>query len=160
MLTMAQPRPPLSTVNFVDEYCQVYENMFPEVRSFEAFKYLHVGLISDIQRKTLPKIAKVVGLDNHQPLHHFLTESPWEVTEFRQRRLELILQVLQCREIILLIDETGDKKQGAKTDYVKRQYIGNLGKIENGIVAVTAYGLIDGMLTGRQAPQNRDSVML
>jgi len=28
------------------------------------------------------------------------------------------------------------------TDYVKRQYIGNLGKIENGI-AVTAYGLIN-----------------
>jgi len=27
------------------------------------------------------------------------------------------------------------------TDYVKRQYIGNLGK--NGIVAVTAYGLIN-----------------
>jgi len=26
---------------------------------------------------------------------------------------------------------------------VKRQYIGNLGKIENGIVAVTAYGLIN-----------------
>src|SRR4028118_370571 len=29
--------------------------------------------------------------------------------------------------------------------YVKRQYIGNLGKIENGIVAVTAYGLVEGM---------------
>jgi len=28
-------------------------------------------------------------------------------------------------------------KKGAYTDYVKRQYIGNLGKIENGIVAVT-----------------------
>jgi SRSO17 transposase len=28
---------------------------------------------------------------------------------------------------------------------VKRQYIGNLGKIENGIVAVTAYGLVEGM---------------
>jgi len=26
---------------------------------------------------------------------------------------------------------------------MKRQYIGNLGKIENGIVAVTAYGLIN-----------------
>ena len=26
---------------------------------------------------------------------------------------------------------------------MKRQYIGNLGKIENGIVAVTAYGVID-----------------
>ncbi len=29
-------------------------------------------------------------------------------------------------------------KWGDATDYVKRQYIGNLGKIENGIVAVTA----------------------
>ena len=28
---------------------------------------------------------------------------------------------------------------------MSRQYIGNLGKIENGIVAVTAYGLIEGM---------------
>jgi len=28
--------------------------------------------------------------------------------------------------------------KGQHTDYVKRQYIGNLGKIENGIVAVTA----------------------
>jgi len=33
-------------------------------------------------------------------------------------------------------------KKGQHTDYVKRQYIGNLGKIENGI-AVTAYGLIN-----------------
>jgi SRSO17 transposase len=30
--------------------------------------------------------------------------------------------------------------------HVKRQYIGNVGKKENGIVAVTAYGLVDGMI--------------
>ena len=28
---------------------------------------------------------------------------------------------------------------------MKRQYIGNLGKIENGRVAVTAYGLLEGI---------------
>ncbi len=78
-------------------------------------------------------------------MHHFLTESPWEVKELRLRRLELILQVLQGRPIILIIDETGDAKPCKTTDYVKRQYIGNLGKVENGIVAVTAYGLIEGM---------------
>ncbi len=49
------------------------------------------------------------------------------------------------REIVLIIDEIGDCKKGDTTDYVKRQYIGNLGKIENGIVAVTAYGLFEGM---------------
>lgn len=44
---------------------------------------------------------------------------------------------------MLIIDDTGDRKKGQHTDYVKRQYIGNLGKIENGIVAVTAYGVVD-----------------
>ena len=49
------------------------------------------------------------------------------------------------REITLIIDETGDRKKGETTDYVKRQYIGNLGKIEKEIVAVTAYRLVEGM---------------
>ena len=78
-------------------------------------------------------------------MHHFLTTSPWKVEQLRQQRLKLILQVLKGREISLIIDETGDRKKGNDTDYVKRQYIGNLGKIENGIVAVTAYGVIDGI---------------
>ncbi len=58
---MVEPRTPHPTVQFVDSYCQMYRHLFPEVRSFEAFKYLHLGLISDIKRKTLPVIAKVVG---------------------------------------------------------------------------------------------------
>ncbi|GAB1542813.1 hypothetical protein NUACC21_54870 [Scytonema sp. NUACC21] len=142
---MVEPRQARPTVNFIDEYCQIYQKLFPEVRSFEAFKYLHMGMISEIKRKTLPEIAKIVGLDNHQPLHHFLTESPWDVKELRQQRLELILNILQGRPIVLIIDETGDKKKGNTTDYVKRQYIGNLGKTENGIVVVTAYAVLSGM---------------
>ncbi len=90
-------------------------------------------------------MAKVVGLDNEQSLHHFLSKSPWSAQELRQQRLEIILKILSGREIILIIDDTGDKKQGHATDYVKRQYIGNLGKTENGIVAVTAYAYIEGI---------------
>ena len=40
---------------------------------------------------------------------------------------------------------TGNRKKGQTTDFVKRQYIGSLGKVENGIVAVTAYGLMGGI---------------
>lgn len=134
------------TIRFVDEYCQLFEGLFPEVRSYEAFKLLHLGMISEVKRKSLPAIARAVGLENHQNLHHFLTESPWTVQQLRQRRLELILKVVNGRTLILLIDETGDCKKGKSTDYVKRQYIGNVGKKENGIVAVTAYGLVDGMI--------------
>ena len=142
---MTEPRAAQPTVRFIDEYCNSYKSLFPEVRSFEAFKQLHVGIISEIKRKTLPHLAKVVGLENSQSLHHLITTSPWSAKQLRERRLELILKALNGREIIVIIDETGDRKKGKKTDYVSRQYIGNLGKVEQGIVAVTAYGLIDGM---------------
>ncbi|WP_088889736.1 IS701 family transposase [Leptolyngbya ohadii] len=143
---MVEPRAARPTLRFVDEYCEWYAPLFPEVRSFEAFKYLHVGMISELKRKTLPAIAKAVGLDNEQGLHHLLTKSPWSVTRLRQIRLKLILKLLDGQAVILLIDETGDCKKGKHTDYVKRQYIGNVGKKENGIVAVTAYALFRGMI--------------
>jgi SRSO17 transposase len=140
---MDKPRAARPTIKFIDEYCASYRNLFPEVRSFEAFKHLHVGMLSPIKRKTLPEIAKAVGLQQEQALHHFLTKSPWSVQELRKQRLNLILQTLKGRKIFLIIDETGDQKKGKKTDYVNRQYLGKLGKIDNGIVAVTAWGLID-----------------
>jgi SRSO17 transposase len=58
---MVTPRPAQPTVKFIDDYCEADQDLFPEVRTFEYFKYLHLGLISDIKRKTLPAIAKVVG---------------------------------------------------------------------------------------------------
>jgi SRSO17 transposase len=142
---MVKPRTPQPTVQCVDTYCEFYKDLFTEVRAYEAFKYLHVGLISDIKRKSLPAIAKIVGLENEQGLLHFLSESPWRAEELEKRRLEIILKVLEGREIVVIIDETGDRKKGKSTDYVKRQYIGNLGKIENGIVSVNAYGYCDGI---------------
>jgi SRSO17 transposase len=38
---------------------------------------------------------------------------------------------------VLVIDDTGDRKDGNATDHVARQYLGSAGKIDNGIVAVT-----------------------
>ena len=142
---MDKPRAARPTIKFIDEYCAFYKNLFPEVRSFETFKHLHVGMMSSIKRKTLPEIAKVTGLENEQSLHHFLTKSPWSAQELRKQRLSLILQGLKGRRIFLIIDETGDKKKGKRTDYVNRQYLGKLGKIDNGIVAVTAWGLSNGI---------------
>jgi hypothetical protein len=43
---------------------------------------LHLGIISETKRKSLPAIAKVVGLNNQQNLQHFLRESPWTVKQF------------------------------------------------------------------------------
>lgn len=140
---MVEPRVAVSTVAFVDKYCKHYRNLFADVRNFEAFKFLHLGMISEIKRKSLPAIARVVGPKDGQELHHFLRDTPWNTKEFRQMRLWLIKVSLGDKPIILCIDETGDEKKGTATDYVAKQYIGNLERTANGIVSVNAYAVVN-----------------
>ncbi len=139
---MVEPRPPVSTVRLVDNYCRVYEHLFSDVRGFEAFKYLHLGLVAPLPRKTLPAIAKAVGLPNEQGLLHVLTDAPWRVEALRYQRLALILNQIHGQALVLVIDDTGDRKKGKSTDYMERQYISNIGKVDNGIVSVNAYGVL------------------
>lgn len=138
-------RQAVNTAAFIDNYCQHYSHLFEDVRHFEAFKCLHLGMLSEMPRKSLPQLAKIVGLRDSQSLHHFLRDSLWEVKAVRETRLWLTKLFIGEREIILCLDETGDSKKGKSTDYVARQYIGNLGKTENGIVSVNAYGVVEGI---------------
>jgi hypothetical protein len=45
---MVEPRPAVATVGFVDDYCNYYQALFSDVRNFEAFKFLHIGMISEL----------------------------------------------------------------------------------------------------------------
>jgi SRSO17 transposase len=99
---MVKPRPAQPTVKFIDEYCETYRDLFPEVRTFEYFKYLHLGMISDRKRKSLPAIAGVVGLEDAEGLDPFLTESPWSGEELKKRRLKLILNRVNGEKKIAL----------------------------------------------------------
>lgn len=139
------PRDARETVGFIDDYCQEYRDLFGEVRSYECFKALHLGIISPVARKSLPEIAKVVGIANGQSLHHFIAKSPWSVERLREKRLARIKGELGGHRITLIIDETGDRKKGKTTDYVSRQYLGNVGKVDRGIVTVNAYGFCEGI---------------
>jgi SRSO17 transposase len=142
---MTKPREAIKINPLIDNYCENYRDLFKEVRTFEGFKYLHLGIISSIKRKTLPEIAKIVGLEDFQNLHNVISSAEWSADELKETRLEIILKWIAGEEIEIIIDETGDRKKGETTDYVKRQYIGNLGKVENGIVSVNAYGIYQGI---------------
>jgi SRSO17 transposase len=103
---MTEQREAVPTVGFIDEYCQDYRSLFADIRSFEAFRFVHVGMLSAIARKSLPAIAKLVGLDNSQNLQHLFQNTQWHLDSFRGTRLLRIRQA---------------------TDDVTKQYIGNLG---------------------------------
>jgi len=81
------------------------------VRSYECFKYLHLGIISGIKRKSLPEIAKVIGLKSAQALHHFVAKSPWSVSQLREQRLSQALAALKGNSITVVIDEPGNRKK-------------------------------------------------
>jgi SRSO17 transposase len=142
---MKYPQTLQPTISFIAQYCSNYQKIFPEVRSYEAFKQILTGIITPSKRKSLVTISKIVGLKNSQSLHNFLTQSPWKVEQLRAERIKIILNWLKGEAIDIIIDETGDPKKGNKTEYVARQYLGRLGKIDNGIVSVNLYGVKNGI---------------
>lgn len=130
-------------MGFVDAYCAHYRALFANVRHFEQFTALHLGLLAETKRKSLPRLAKTAKADA-QAFHYFLTNAEWSVEDLRANRLALLRSALSGRSFVLCIDETGDRKKGHTTDYVAHQYIGNVGGLANGVVSVNAYGVLDG----------------
>ena len=63
-----------------------------------------------------------------QNLQWFLSESTWNEAEVNERRRELARQsatMMPNAEGVLIIDETGDLKDGSHTAHVGRQYLGS-----------------------------------
>ena len=93
----------------------------------------------------IPSVLNCYGLIDNR-LHHFLTDASWDATQINQRRLEVMNKCSQTRisqGFALIVDDTGHRKSGNFTSGVGRQYIGEIGKTDNGIVAVTTH-LYDG----------------
>ena len=75
-------------------------------------------------------------------LHHFIADSPWDASKINQRRIEIITSRSQTkfrRGFSLILDDSGHRKSGNFTAGVGRQYIGEIGKTDNGIVTVTTH---------------------
>ncbi|HEV8189869.1 MAG TPA: transposase [Ktedonobacterales bacterium] len=113
------------------------------MRYCEQFTALHLGLLAEPKRKSLPRRARAANADA-QALQHFLATAEWSVEDLRARRVELLRSVLGGRPLVLGIDETGARKKGMTTAYVAHQYIGNVGGLANGVVSVNAGGIREG----------------
>jgi hypothetical protein len=110
------------------------------------FREYLAGLLAPRERnKTLTALAgaePVTGskLAAVQRLQFFLSESVWDPEAVNARRLELLLAspVTAPHEGgVLVIDDSGDRKDGTKTAHVGRQWLGRYGKTDNGVVTVT-----------------------
>src|SRR5258708_28358242 len=77
-VAMTRVRPATPTVAFIDQYCAQYRSLFHNVRHFEHFTALHLGLLAETRHKSLPRLRTTVHADP-QALHHFLANADWSV---------------------------------------------------------------------------------
>lgn len=100
------------TVAVIYEYCAEYKDLFKEVRNYECFKHLHLGITLPVKKNT-----------QRVSLHHFIENLEQSADELRSRRLNKINRALDGETIILVIDKTGDRKKDKQTNYVAKQYL-------------------------------------
>jgi SRSO17 transposase len=98
------------------------------------------GLLADLPRKSVEPIALEAGTAV-RTLRLFLTTARWDQDLARdtfQRHVADGLKDLPTDRLgtVGVFDETSAKKQGERTPGVQRQYLGCLGKVDNGIVTV------------------------
>jgi len=131
----------------LEAYVRHFDELFSKSNQRAEFRRYLEGLLLPTERhKTLTGLVNtepLVGaqLPRAQKLQWFLSESTWDEREIEARRLKLLKEdpsTTPDAHGVLVIDETGDRKDGHKTAHVARQYLANLGKIDNGVVSVTS----------------------
>jgi SRSO17 transposase len=131
----------------LEAYVKHFDPVFGKSNQREGFRGYLQGLLLPAERhKTLTGLVNtepVVGAQQPraQKLQWFLSESNWDERQVQAKRLKLLCEdpaTAPSAAGVLVIDETGDRKDGHKTAHVGRQYLANLGKIDNGVVSVTS----------------------
>jgi SRSO17 transposase len=121
---------------YLDKYlfCCLYTQTFGHLVTYVR------GLMSDLPRKTCEAIALKAGTAV-RTLQEFLRDHVWSFEQARARYQEHVATLLPCLPgddlgNVGLLDETSAAKTGHKTPGVARQYLGCLGKVDNGVVTV------------------------
>lgn len=121
-------------------YLGRYRRCFLQKRTARHFDTYCQGLLSDLPRKSVEPIALEAGTAV-RTLQEFLVTARWDHQQARnllQQHLAQAVADLPSGPLgtIGIIDETSCPKWGDQTPGVQRQYLGCLGKIDNGIVTV------------------------
>src|SRR5436305_8445494 len=131
----------------LEAYARHFDDLLGRSNQREEFRRYLEGLLLPTERhKTLTGLVNtepLVGAQQPraQKLQWFLSESSWDERAVQAERLKLLREdqsTAPTTDGVLVIDETGDRKDGHKTAHVSRQYLANLGKIDNGVVSVSS----------------------
>jgi SRSO17 transposase len=131
------------TTEAIDHFCSHFDECFGRSEEREAVRQYLIGLLLPREpNTTIVELAAIVPGARRQALHHFLHDAPWEAAALNARRLELWRAHPWLKpppQGVLILDETGDPKRGSRIELAAQQYLGQLGHVANGGVAVTSH---------------------
>ena len=104
----------------------------PRVR---AGMYLR-GLLSAVERKNGWTLSEHAGDATPDAMQRLLNHADWDADAVRDDLRDYVIEHLGDGRAVLVVDETGFLKKGAKSAGVARQYSGTAGRIENSQIGV------------------------
>jgi SRSO17 transposase len=93
------------------------------------------GLVSDLGHKNAESIAYRHDQDRHG-LQHFVGSSTWDHRPLMKELAEQVGRELGTPDGVIVFDPSGFAKKGDTSVGVQRQWLGRLGKVDNGQVGV------------------------
>jgi hypothetical protein len=130
-----------------DKWCHNFDDLFSRQVQRQQFRTYLSGLLGESQRKNLSQMVNNIVNSSYNSLRHFLTQAPWDEKAVKERRIKLLDKCRQTKirkEFRLIVDDSGHRKSAQKTAGVGRQYRGEIGKTDNGVVLVSTH-LSDGV---------------
>ena len=130
-----------------EKWCRNFDELFSREVQRQQFRIYLSGLLGESQRKNLTQMVNNIVDSSDNSLRHFLNQAPWDEKAINERRIQLMSKCRQTRirkEFSLIVDDSGHRQSGHQTAGVGRQYLGELGKTDNGVVLVSTH-LYDGV---------------
>src|SRR3954452_17786935 len=93
------------------------------------------GLVSDLKHKTAESIAYRHDLERHG-LQHFVGSSGWDHRPLLRELANQVGREIGTPDAVIVFDPSGFAKKGNASVGVQRQWLGRLGKVDNGQVGV------------------------
>ena len=89
------------------------------------------GLLAPVERKNGWQLAEAAGEATPDGMQDFLSRVRWDPDAVRDDLRAYVVEHLGDPDAVLVLDETGFVKKGAKSAGVQRQYSGTAGRVEN-----------------------------